>query len=88
MMMLDGASSPVSIGGPSPGGASHPLPIAGNNGYISGVNHGTGAGGSRRRTRSSRGAHPQNQNLNLIQASEAMDVEEDGGRERKRVARR
>ncbi|EMD31267.1 hypothetical protein CERSUDRAFT_89268 [Gelatoporia subvermispora B] len=51
------------------------------------------ASASRRRTRSARAsgiaplAHANDQNLNC-QASDAMDVEEEGGRERKRVARR
>ena len=45
------------------------------------VGVGPGAGSSRRRTRSTRGVHP-NQH-----SQDAMDTEEDG-RERKRVARR
>ncbi|KZT05098.1 uncharacterized protein LAESUDRAFT_737657 [Laetiporus sulphureus 93-53] len=44
----------------------------------------------RRRTRSARVIVPQHQdqNQNHVQGSDAMDVEEEGGRERKRVARR
>ena len=56
------------------------------------LHHGLGASTIRRRTRSSKNlamALQQSQNQNLIQpALEAMDVEEDGGRERKRIARR
>ncbi|KAK0472514.1 hypothetical protein IW261DRAFT_1611587 [Armillaria novae-zelandiae] len=73
MMMLDGSSAPVSTSSSSS------------------CNHGSGSGGNRRRTRSTRSnaSHLQNQNVNSIQlSSEAMDIEDDSGRERKRVARR
>ncbi|KAG7443765.1 uncharacterized protein BT62DRAFT_1078253 [Guyanagaster necrorhizus] len=74
MMMLDSSSSPVSTASTTPSS-----------------NHGSGSGGNRRRTRSTRStaSHLQNQNVNSIQlSSEAMDIEDDNGRERKRVARR
>lgn len=81
MVMLDSASSPISLargGGPSstassPGGVN--LPGAPTTSSL-----------GRRRPRSSRNLmQHQNQNINV--PPEAMDVEEDG-RERKRVARR
>lgn len=84
MMMLDSTSTPVTVSA-SPAGTSHSLLPSGNPGS-------GGMNGGRRRTRSSRtesrNLAMQNQNISLMQASEAMDVEEDGGRERKRVARR
>ncbi|KAK0184807.1 hypothetical protein F5146DRAFT_1073737 [Armillaria mellea] len=76
MMMLDSSSAPVSTSSTVPS---------------SNCNHGSGSGGNRRRTRSTRSnaTHLQNQNVNSIQlSSEAMDIEDDSGRERKRVARR
>lgn len=91
MMMMDSISPTVPISGSS---APHPPVAAGTNGggYGASGGHGTSNSGSRRRTRSSRNlVHqmPQNQNIGLVQsASEAMEVEEEGGRERKRVSRR
>ncbi|KAF8220887.1 hypothetical protein L208DRAFT_1367702 [Tricholoma matsutake] len=80
MMMLD-ASSPVvgSSSSSSSGGLS-----------ASGAHHSSGGFATRRRTRSSKSlALQQSQSQNIIQpAPEAMDVEEEGGRERKRIARR
>ncbi|KAK0200580.1 hypothetical protein DFS33DRAFT_168818 [Desarmillaria ectypa] len=76
MMMLDSSSAPVSTSSTT---------------ASSNCNHGSGSGGNRRRTRSTRNnaSHLQNQNVNSIQlSSEAMDIEDDNGRERKRVARR
>ncbi|TFK33102.1 hypothetical protein BDQ12DRAFT_700918 [Crucibulum laeve] len=90
MMMLDSASSPVSINGGSTSNSSPGTPGSAPGGYGSSLSHGTGSTLSRRRTRNSRNLplqQPQNQNINVTQAaSESMDVEEDG-RERKRVAR-
>ncbi|RDB18305.1 hypothetical protein Hypma_000494 [Hypsizygus marmoreus] len=88
MMMLDSSTPPVAIGSSS---TTYPSSTgAGNN--TNSVTHGSGSVTSRRRTRSTRNLalqQSQNQNIVLSQAaSEAMDVEEDGGRERKRVARR
>ncbi|KAK0451175.1 uncharacterized protein EV420DRAFT_725234 [Desarmillaria tabescens] len=76
MMMLDSSSAPVSTSSTT---------------ASSNCSHGSGSGGNRRRTRSTRNnaSHLQNQNVNSIQlSSEAMDIEDDNGRERKRVARR
>ncbi|KAF8630096.1 hypothetical protein AX17_005494 [Amanita inopinata Kibby_2008] len=86
MMMLDAASPSVSLAGSSgpPSSAIHMSNLATGNGLSSGPALG------RRRTRSrvhSQQQQIQNQNLNLLQV-EAMDVEEEGGRERKRIARR
>ncbi|KAM6493045.1 hypothetical protein JOM56_011179 [Amanita muscaria] len=85
MMMLDAASTPVSIDGSSgpPSPAIHHVSnhLASSNGMQ------LAPGLGRRRTRSSRisSQHQmQNQAINL----DAMDVEEENGRERKRVARR
>ncbi|KAF5386474.1 hypothetical protein D9757_005941 [Collybiopsis confluens] len=75
MMMLDSSSAPSSF---SSGGSSSSTPSA---------SPGFAHAGSRRRTRSARNNN-QNLGLNVGVASEAMDIEEDGGRERKRVARR
>jgi hypothetical protein len=80
MMMLDASSPPVgSPDSSSSGGLS-----------TSGAHHGSGGFTTRRRTRSSKSlALQQSQNQNIVQpVSEAMDVEEEGGRERKRIARR
>ncbi|KAF8060222.1 hypothetical protein FPV67DRAFT_1655782 [Lyophyllum atratum] len=87
MMMLDSSASPVAIGSSS---SPHSASTGGGNSAVGG-NHGSGSFSSRRRTRSSRIGTQQahNQNIGLTQStSDAMDVEEEGGRERKRVARR
>ncbi|KAF5378590.1 hypothetical protein D9615_007105 [Tricholomella constricta] len=88
MMMLDSSTPPVTIGSSS---TPHSSATGVGNSVNSG-NHGSGSLASRRRTRSSRNLalqQNQNQNLNLSQTtSDAMDVEDDNGRERKRVARR
>ncbi|KAF8624310.1 hypothetical protein AX15_005940 [Amanita polypyramis BW_CC] len=86
MMMLDAASAPVSMAGssPSPSPALHMSNLSVGNGLPS------GPGLSRRRTRNRVNSQQQqlsNQTLNLLQV-EAMDVEEDNGRDRKRIARR
>jgi hypothetical protein len=91
MMMLDSASPTVAIANPLPSGTSHAHPPLSPCSNVTGHHGTTGASGTRRRTRSSRGAHqlPHHQNINVSQSAEVMDVEEDGGgRERKRVARR
>ncbi|KAJ3781302.1 hypothetical protein GGU11DRAFT_281682 [Lentinula aff. detonsa] len=83
MMMLDSSStssSPASVGSSASTPSGSPS-----------VMHGHHSVGSRRRTRSTRSStHNLGLNINLGLAQEAMDVEEDGqgGRERKRVARR
>jgi hypothetical protein len=83
MMMLDAAAPPVSMGGgtsapPSPG---HHMSAVGNNLPLCPAL-------SRRRPRSSRvNSQQQQQVLNLLSA-DSMDVEEENGRDRKRVARR
>ena len=88
MMMLDSASPTVAIANPLQSGTSHAHPPLSPCGNVPGHHGTTGAGGIRRRTRSSRGAH-QLPHHNVNQSVEVMDVEEDGGgRERKRVARR
>ncbi|KAG5642737.1 hypothetical protein DXG03_002251 [Asterophora parasitica] len=88
MMMLDSSAAPVTIGGSS-------TPHSSSTGVVNSVNGGnpgTGSLNGRRRTRSTRNSalqQPQNQSLGLPQgAPDAMEVEDDGGRERKRVARR
>ena len=79
MMMLDATVPPNTPGvmpqTPSLGGA----PVAP-------TSH---LGSGRRKIRNGRGQQqqPQNQNINLLPSTEAMDIEDDG-RERKRVARR
>ena len=80
MMMLDASSPPVASSDSSSSGGL----------TAGGTHHGSGGFTSRRRTRSSKNlALQQSQNQNIVQpTSEAMDVEEDGGRERKRIARR
>jgi hypothetical protein len=91
MMMLESASSPVSLGGSSPDAHA---PLSSNFGGVTNGLASMAAGAGRRRTRSARGHHTnhqsQNQNANVHsqQVAEAMDVEEDSGRERKRIARR
>ncbi|KAJ3818615.1 hypothetical protein EV361DRAFT_915286 [Lentinula raphanica] len=83
MMMLDSSStsaSPVSVGSSASTPTGSPSIV-----------HGHHNASSRRRTRSTRNStHGLGLNVNLGLAQEAMDVEEDGqgGRERKRVARR
>jgi hypothetical protein len=87
MAMQDSTLSAVSLTGSSPGGTSHshfPLPPSGN---VSAI-HVTGSGGIRRRVRSTRGLVQHHQSVTVSPSTEAMDVEEDGGRERKRVTRR
>lgn len=85
MMMIDAATPPASIGG----GASALPSSVHHMSNLSATGNGLplGPGLSRRRTRTSRVNSQQQQALNLLSA-EAMDVEEDSGRERKRVARR
>ena len=85
MMMLDAAAPPVSLGGgtsapPSPGHHMSNLTAVGSGLPLCPAL-------SRRRARSSRVNSQQQQVLNLLSA-EAMDVEEENGRDRKRVARR
>jgi hypothetical protein len=89
MMMLDSASATVAIANLLQSGTSHAHPPLSPCSNVPG--HHAGASGTRRRTRSSRGAHQLQhpQSINVSQSAEVMDVEEDGGgRERKRVARR
>ncbi|KAG6817557.1 hypothetical protein H0H87_006934 [Tephrocybe sp. NHM501043] len=83
MMMLDSSPTAVSIDGSS---VSHTPSMGGMTSVTGGS--GSHAHTGRRRTRSSRHAVAQNQNLGLSQTpADAMDIEEDG-RERKRIARR
>ncbi|KAF8716580.1 hypothetical protein AX14_009172 [Amanita brunnescens Koide BX004] len=85
MMMLDAAAPPVSMGG----GTSGPPSSGHHMSNLSAVGNGLPLVPAlgRRRARSSRVTSQQQQALNLLSA-EAMDVEEENGRDRKRVARR
>lgn len=86
MMMLDPPSPPVTINGGPSAAVSAGFGL-GNNLVGLGGNQGSASLAGRRRTRSSRNTTLQQQTPMAHAPSEAMDIEEDGGRERKRVAR-